>query len=51
MVREPTDLVGHQLIAFHEYLSEDGTEVEYVQAHPDTDNEPRGSGATTHNDS
>jgi hypothetical protein len=24
-----------QLIAFHEYLSEDGTEVEYVQVHPD----------------
>ena len=26
-----------RLIAFHEYLSEDGTEVEYVQVHPDTD--------------
>lgn len=24
-------------IAFHEYQSEDGTEVEYVQIHPDTD--------------
>jgi hypothetical protein len=24
-----------RLIAFHEYLSEDGTEVEYVQIHPD----------------
>jgi hypothetical protein len=26
-----------RLIAFHEYLSEDGHEVEYVQIHPDTD--------------
>jgi hypothetical protein len=26
-----------RLIAFHEYLSQDGTEVEYVQVHPDTD--------------
>jgi hypothetical protein len=26
-----------RLISFHEYLSEDGTEVEYVQVHPDTD--------------
>ena len=26
-----------RLLAFHEYLSEDGTEVEYVQLHPDTD--------------
>jgi hypothetical protein len=26
-----------RLIAFHEYLSEHGTEVEYVQVHPDTD--------------
>ena len=26
-----------RLLAFHEYLSEDGTEVEYVQVHPDTD--------------
>ena len=26
-----------RLIAFHEYLSADGTEVEYVQVHPDTD--------------
>jgi hypothetical protein len=26
-----------RLIAFHEYLSEDGTEVEYVQVHLDTD--------------
>jgi hypothetical protein len=26
-----------RLIAFHEYLSEDGTEVEFVQVHPDTD--------------
>src|SRR5258707_7660143 len=26
-----------RLIAFHEYLSEDGTEVEYAQVHPDTD--------------
>jgi hypothetical protein len=26
-----------RLIAFHEYLSGDGTEVEYVQVHPDTD--------------
>jgi hypothetical protein len=26
-----------RLIAFHEDLSEDGTEVEYVQVHPDTD--------------
>jgi hypothetical protein len=25
-----------RLIAFHEYLSEDGTQVEYVQVHPDT---------------
>jgi hypothetical protein len=24
-------------IAFHEYQSEDGTEVEYIQVHPDTD--------------
>lgn len=24
-------------IAFHEYVSEDGTEVEYIQFHPDTD--------------
>ncbi len=24
-----------RLIAFHEFLSEDGTEVEYVQLHPD----------------
>lgn len=24
-----------RLIAFHEFLSEDGTEVEYVQIHPD----------------
>ena len=24
-----------RLIAFHEFLSEDGTEVEYVQVHPD----------------
>jgi hypothetical protein len=28
---------GPRLIAFHEYLSEDCTEVEYVQVHPDTD--------------
>jgi len=26
-----------RLIAFHEYLSGDSTEVEYVQIHPDTD--------------
>ena len=26
-----------RLIAFHEYVSADGTEVEYVQVHPDTD--------------
>jgi hypothetical protein len=26
-----------RLIAFHEYLSEDTTEVEFVQVHPDTD--------------
>src|SRR5437868_13302887 len=26
-----------RLIAFHEYLSESGTEVEYVQVHPDAD--------------
>jgi hypothetical protein len=26
-----------RLFAFHEYLSEDGTEVEFVQVHPDTD--------------
>jgi hypothetical protein len=26
-----------RLIAFHEYLSEDGHEVDYVQIHPDTD--------------
>jgi hypothetical protein len=26
-----------RLIAFHEYLSDDGNEVEYVQVHPDTD--------------
>jgi hypothetical protein len=26
-----------RLAAFHEYLSEDGTEVEFVQVHPDTD--------------
>ena len=26
-----------RLVAFHEYLSEDGTEVEFVQVHPDTD--------------
>jgi hypothetical protein len=26
-----------RLIVVHEYLSEDGTEVEYVQVHPDTD--------------
>jgi hypothetical protein len=26
-----------RLVAFHEYLSQDGTEVEYVQVHPDTD--------------
>jgi hypothetical protein len=26
-----------RLLAFHEYVSEDGTEVEYVQVHPDTD--------------
>ena len=26
-----------RLIPFHEYLSADGTEVEYVQVHPDTD--------------
>ena len=25
-----------RLIAFHEYLSQDGTEVEFVQVHPDT---------------
>jgi hypothetical protein len=25
-----------RLIAFHEFLSRDGTEVEYVQVHPDT---------------
>lgn len=25
-----------RLIAFHEYVSADGTEVEYVQVHPDT---------------
>ncbi|MFF4594635.1 hypothetical protein ACQPXB_39595 [Amycolatopsis sp. CA-161197] len=30
---------GHEprLIAFHEYASADGTEVEFVQIHPDTD--------------
>ncbi len=26
-----------RLIAFHEFLSRDGTEVEYVQIHPDTE--------------
>jgi hypothetical protein len=26
-----------RLIAFHEYVSADGAEVEYVQVHPDTD--------------
>lgn len=26
-----------RLIAFHEYLSEDGSEVEYVQIHPDAE--------------
>jgi hypothetical protein len=26
-----------RLIAFHQFLSDDGTEVEYVQVHPDTD--------------
>jgi DNA-binding transcriptional LysR family regulator len=26
-----------RLLAFHEYLSEDGHEVDYVQIHPDTD--------------
>ena len=26
-----------RLIAFHEYLNADGTEVEYVQVHPDAD--------------
>jgi len=26
-----------RLIAFHEYLSEDGNEVEFVQVHPDAD--------------
>ena len=26
-----------RLTAFHEYLSQDGTEVEYVQVHPGTD--------------
>jgi hypothetical protein len=26
-----------RLLAFHKYLSEDGTEVEYVQVHPDAD--------------
>jgi hypothetical protein len=26
-----------RLIAFHEYLNDDGTEVEFVQVHPDTD--------------
>jgi hypothetical protein len=25
-----------RLIAFHEYLTEDGTDVEFVQVHPDT---------------
>jgi len=31
------DVNEPRLIAFHEYLSEDGNEVEYVQIHPDTD--------------
>jgi hypothetical protein len=26
-----------RLIAFHEFVNDDGTEVEYVQVHPDTD--------------
>ena len=29
-----------RLVAFHEYLSEDGAEAEYVQVHPDVESGP-----------